>query len=772
MSDYCDKPVIGPGTAGDGGGGIPDRTLYLTRTIPVIVDDFVEIGAFTDPGDTFAFDIQAVCSDAGFSVAARYFIAIGTNLTDDQWRIVPPFVLGDDIAQPQTFDLDVKRVDAENKLYLRIRRTAGAAPGTVKLTIFYDGLTNFTSLIGTGSDVAPTETVGSALITQTRKIIYLTGEVLAKLAQFTFLSTTVPGFSAGIRCQDRLYIVGSLPVDLQNSELFLYTSLYTPAVRANTSAGVSIFDDASNLGINVTGSGKVGIRNSDPLASLDVAASTTAEASLRLRTGVAPTAPNIGDMWSSVNALNFVNYSGIVKNLLDPTNKVIVSTIDDFPAPIAGKINLEAGKNYELNAPINSPYEFILPVGGNVQISSVAIFEHILSYTGSQTMFTGTNINSLTLQNLIISAPAGTAFDLDGPSTGLVYFNSFILNNTVAAGIIRNVQFFCHITQQLQIGSGYIFENLTEFAVGFTDYKFGANTSTSFYTIRGSIGNIFFNNNFFQPQTNESVFDIEQTSTTISAVVVGNAFNFDLGGQPFAVGSKNQTDVYWTFRGNGNLADSTALGDMSVLGNVEETFIGTISVPVPVNATWSDQTERFVLDTIIKYDTQTTDFTVGLVLSGTVSGASGTIIADDDQGTTGTLTLNNVTGQFSLNELIIDPNGGSANISAPSGTIPAPVSGRLRYIGLETIQVRAAASTQLRPSTGTNIKLATYIAKNGISIDKSEGTNLISSSDARSIFSQALVTVSTGDYIELFVENEDTTAGIYVEDGSLIATKI
>lgn len=65
-------------------------------------------------------------------------------------------------------------------------------------------------------------------------------------------------------------------------------------------------------------------------------------------------------------------------------------------------------------------------------------------------------------------------------------------------------------------------------------------------------------------------------------------------------------------------------------------------------------------DTVLAYDGQTGSFTVGQAVTGATSGATGTITADDDQGTEGTLTLSDVTGHFENNETITDPITGSA----------------------------------------------------------------------------------------------------------------
>jgi len=67
----------------------------------------------------------------------------------------------------------------------------------------------------------------------------------------------------------------------------------------------------------------------------------------------------------------------------------------------------------------------------------------------------------------------------------------------------------------------------------------------------------------------------------------------------------------------------------------------------------------------IPYDAQTASFIVGQVLTGATSGAKGTILADLDAGTTGTLTLQSVSGTFADNETITDPLGGSAKANHP-----------------------------------------------------------------------------------------------------------
>lgn len=62
----------------------------------------------------------------------------------------------------------------------------------------------------------------------------------------------------------------------------------------------------------------------------------------------------------------------------------------------------------------------------------------------------------------------------------------------------------------------------------------------------------------------------------------------------------------------------------------------------------------------LDYESQTANYVVGEVLTGATSGASARITADSDSGTTGTLTLRDIVGEFQDGEIITGSGGGSA----------------------------------------------------------------------------------------------------------------
>lgn len=103
----------------------------------------------------------------------------------------------------------------------------------------------------------------------------------------------------------------------------------------------------------------------------------------------------------------------------------------------------------------------------------------------------------------------------------------------------------------------------------------------------------------------------------------------------------------------------------------------------------------------LAYDTQTANFTAGKVLTGATSGATARIQSDSDSGTTGTLTLIDIQGEFLDNEIITDDNGtpGSATVN---GTLTA------QNVSADTVGV-----TSLRTAYETNANWAATFVANG-----------------------------------------------------------
>jgi len=111
-------------------------------------------------------------------------------------------------------------------------------------------------------------------------------------------------------------------------------------------------------------------------------------------------------------------------------------------------------------------------------------------------------------------------------------------------------------------------------------------------------------------------------------------------------------------------------------------MLGVALLPLPAHADpdpgWYDASwayrKQITVDhskviSALSYDAQTADFTEGDTITGGTSGATATIESDDDEGTSGTLYVYNVSGTFQDNETITDEHTGSASVD---GTLSTP----------------------------------------------------------------------------------------------------
>jgi hypothetical protein len=90
-------------------------------------------------------------------------------------------------------------------------------------------------------------------------------------------------------------------------------------------------------------------------------------------------------------------------------------------------------------------------------------------------------------------------------------------------------------------------------------------------------------------------------------------------------------------------------------------------------------------------------------------------------------------------------------------------AGRITYTGAETLIRRVEASVSLDPTSGANQDLSVYIAKNGTVIAATRMSSFVSNGAHRSMSVSWMLSMTTNDYVELFVQNSTAANNILVD---------
>jgi hypothetical protein len=164
--------------------------------------------------------------------------------------------------------------------------TALDVTGTVTATLFAGSgasLTNVSLTAGV-TGTLPVANGGTGVTTSTG-----TGNVV--LSASPTLSGTIGWGSVPSANKINLYST-TYGIGIDATDLVLYAN-------NNASVGISFKTDsyAGTTLMRIKTDGKVGVLQATPTAYMDLPTSTTAASSLRIRSGVAPTSPNDGDIW-------------------------------------------------------------------------------------------------------------------------------------------------------------------------------------------------------------------------------------------------------------------------------------------------------------------------------------------------------------------------------------------------------------------------------------------------------------------------------------------
>jgi hypothetical protein len=367
-----------------------------------------------------------------------------------------------------------------------------------------------------------------------------------------------------------------------------------------------------------------------------------------------------------------------------------VSEEADFPVQDATTITLEAGKIYQYTASFTTAKAFI--VGNNSKITAFNFFSPTLTYSGTGSMFTGTDA-SFSINECRISCPNAQVASFTDTAGGLFSFLMNTVSITAAAklGTFNNLQTVqVNNSSSISMGDGLSFTGSASIIITI-DKLFMSSTNASFEGIDFGTA-------------------IAQTIEIADLICVGPAGSIGIKGAALSANVPSGVeatvtgcnlsavttplsgitvdDIRWKFTDNSAIPDTLEDGLLSFNNNSTETVITTINTPVLVNGT----------SIVIR----TSHFT----------------------GTT---------------------------------------AGRLTFNGQRIVTVPIDISVGLISVGGGAINVTVYLAKNGSVITNSATTVSISGSTQRTFSLPWQDSIDTGDYYEVYVENNSGTTNIIVQ---------
>jgi hypothetical protein len=177
------------------------------------------------------------------------------------------------------------------------------------------------------------EGAGSRLLWHAGKKAFRVGEVTGSSTAWDDAEIGVGSHAIGtdVRAIDNGAVVVGSGVDGANP----LTSTAIDEILFGQGSDVPTVRVTPGTGVGTVGKTAVGLGATSPTALLDVGASTTGRASLRLRSGVAPTSPNEGDLWVESGAvLAWVGGSEKDLSSYNPPPVSTVQTTDATPTTI------------------------------------------------------------------------------------------------------------------------------------------------------------------------------------------------------------------------------------------------------------------------------------------------------------------------------------------------------------------------------------------------------------------------------------------------------
>ena len=286
------------------------RTRTMTRTIPTVVGDEVDIGAFTLTEGSGNFELWITVPSSGYSQNKRYFLPVQWNGTANLWQtVIPISSTGPYSGQDTDLEINVNNGVAS----FRLRRVAGTVAGTAYITILQQGVDTdaFVASTATSSVAAPLTTYTPTLINQTAGNVGIGTTSPQDILEVR--KDTSGGLGGRILVSNLAAVAANNEANLgfkinSNFSATYYSARIaniTTAANNNSDLAFYLYDGGAAGGtekLRILNNGNVGIGTSSPSTTLHVAGTGRFSSGLTLDNGLTLT----------TGALNLTSTSGAV----------------------------------------------------------------------------------------------------------------------------------------------------------------------------------------------------------------------------------------------------------------------------------------------------------------------------------------------------------------------------------------------------------------------------------------------------------------------------
>lgn len=328
---------------------------------------------------------------------------------------------------------------------------------------------------------------------------------------------------------------------------------------------------------------------------------------------------------------NFVDLNDRLSSLeataLAGLGLVFISQESDFDVQDTTTITLETKKVYFLAGDITTSKRFIVEDGA--VLTAYNSFGVVLTYTGTDPMFSGTDV-SFTVREVVLDSPNAETFNFEDTVGGVKLFvaNSTRVNSCTKLGTFDDLQTVQFINSATVLsddgitvtGSNVLILSIDKLAMTSTDASFiGIDIGTSV------IANIEMDNLYMNGPTGSIGISGTTASGNVPSGQIATLSNSSFVGNLTPLSGISSDDIRWLFSRNTPIPDTLEDALVSLTSNATETVISTSSTPVKATGTWVVQrASHFTADTTgkVTYKGERT-LTVPVDISTTISAASG-----------------------------------------------------------------------------------------------------------------------------------------------------